>query len=71
MLNEQLREFRLAKLSPEHLALNKALSTDITIGKTLDQVAAAAGITPNLAERRLSALVDEGLVKRCVVYIAL
>jgi hypothetical protein len=61
MLNAKARAARVANLHPSHQAVNTILAPT---GKTVAQVAAAAGISQTEAEHRLQVLVDESLATR-------
>lgn len=60
-LNPAAKTVRIANLTPSHQKINALLTST---GQSLAALAAAAGITVDLAEKQLSLLVDEGLCTR-------
>lgn len=60
-LNPKAKALRIANLEQHHKTMQAALTTT---GQSLAALAAAAGITVDLAEKQLSLLVDEGLCTR-------
>jgi hypothetical protein len=61
MLNATVKATRLSKMTPAHQTLNTALRAT---GQTLATLASAVGISQDLCEKQLSALIDEGLCTR-------
>jgi hypothetical protein len=61
MLNPTMKAYRLSKMTATHVTVQSGLSST---GKTVAQIAASCGITADDAERKLSAIVDEGLAVR-------
>lgn len=55
------KSFRTSKLDTTHTA---ALATVTSSAQTLHQLAVAAGVSDDLMEKRVSLLIDEGLVTR-------
>jgi hypothetical protein len=61
MLNPTAKAARVANLEKGHKTMNAALTSS---GQPLAVLAAAVGVSQDLAERQLSVLVDEGLATR-------
>jgi hypothetical protein len=63
MLTPNMHAFRLAKMTSVHQTAQSALSST---PQSIATIATALGLSQDETERRLSALVDEGLAVRTV-----
>lgn len=61
MINPVVKNFRLSKLTPSHVAVANVVTSS---SQTLAQLVAALGIPVDDVEKRVSILVDEGLAVR-------